>query len=476
MFGKDGLRKLLNENYPLLSILVGITLVSLSIGPFQNGDTQWEYEAATGVVKWGIPYVNNFGNLMNQPPLGFYIEALFFKLFGSSINTGTFLITLIGLGSTVLLYKVGKELYDKPTGLFAAALFALSPWELVLSRSFLIDAQCLFFSLLCLYVGILSIRKGSVKLSLISGVFFAAALLTKDFAAFILIPLLIFYVYSRPKNPKHILSQLTAFLLPVLLFSFLWYQAILGKELQYMLHSSDFSDLNYSGVVLSYSFVANFLWNYGLGFFFVIAVAFSLLLFFAFRKEFPKIFLAADLICLATILPILILDMILGAGLNLKAPYNNAIKYDYLALPFFSLIAASLVGKCLALLKSTKTKTKVNKKLIFSIVMIGALLLMATIFANINSARQLSLSDYLLFRVTMDQAVGYSLFNYTPIPNGSLLMNIQYVGYAILLSGLLWASRHKLHDFFNGLFKPMRRWTKARNSQVMQEKKTIFNT
>ena len=120
---------------------------------------------------------------MNQPPLGFYIEALFFKIFGSSINTDVTLITLFGLGSTVLVYKIGKELYGKPTGLFAAALFALTPWELVLSRSFLIDAQCLFLSLLCLFIGIIAIRKGSFKLFM-SGVIFAAAFLTKFFAVY----------------------------------------------------------------------------------------------------------------------------------------------------------------------------------------------------------------------------------------------------------------------------------------------------
>src|SRR5665647_2068632 len=107
----DGIKKLLSEHYPLLSILIGVTLVSLSIGPFQNGDTGWEYQAAIGVIKWGMPYVNNVGNLMNQPPLGFYVEALFFKIFGPSIQNGTFLVTLIGLGSSILVYKLGKELY-----------------------------------------------------------------------------------------------------------------------------------------------------------------------------------------------------------------------------------------------------------------------------------------------------------------------------------------------------------------------------
>ena len=37
MLDKDGIRKLLSENYPLLSILIGIVLVSVSIGPIKTG-------------------------------------------------------------------------------------------------------------------------------------------------------------------------------------------------------------------------------------------------------------------------------------------------------------------------------------------------------------------------------------------------------------------------------------------------------
>ena len=60
MLDKHSIKKLLSENYPLLSILLGIALISASIGPYQNGDTQWEYEAATGVIKWGMPYVSSW--------------------------------------------------------------------------------------------------------------------------------------------------------------------------------------------------------------------------------------------------------------------------------------------------------------------------------------------------------------------------------------------------------------------------------
>jgi len=216
-------RQLLIDNYSLLAILVGVVLISVSIGPFGNADTEWEYEAALGVMRWGVPYASTFGNMMNQPPLGFYVEALFFICFGASIDIGVVLVTLMGLGSIISLYKIGDVLYGKPTGLVAAALFALSPWELILSCTFLIDVQCLFFSLLCLLTGIYAVRRDSLKLFLVSGALFAAAFLTKLFAVFTLVPLLLLLVYYRPKRLRRMLGLLGAFFLPGIFLTFLWY-------------------------------------------------------------------------------------------------------------------------------------------------------------------------------------------------------------------------------------------------------------
>ena len=448
-------RKVLSENYPLLSILIGICLVSVSIGPFQNGDIQWEYDAATGVLRWGMPYVGNFGNLMNQPPLGFYLEAFFFKIFGSSINTGVVLVTLFGLGCTVLMYKLGEALYSKTTGLFAATLFALTPWHLILSRSFLIDVQCLFFSLLCLLTGIYAIRKESLKLFLISGALFAAAFLTKSFAVFTLIPLLLFYVHHRPRNLRSTFSWLAAFFSPVLLCSFLWYQVISGQGLFYIFHHEDFAEYN-SAVVPSYFFVANFLLNYGLGWLFTIAVSFSLLVCLLCRKLFSK-FLTYDLICLTTVVTVVSVNTFLGAGLNLKSPYNNAIKYDYQALPFFTLLAASLPNKCSALYNSAKTSGKTNKILAYAAVVIGLFVLVEALLANIFYAYTFSKWDYLLLRVEMDKNLGYTFFNPTPIGTNNLLLSMQYLGFILVLFGLVWASRHK--------FARLLTWTRSKLSR-----------
>ncbi|HYA77963.1 MAG TPA: glycosyltransferase family 39 protein [Verrucomicrobiae bacterium] len=459
MLRKDVVKKLLVGNIPLLGILVAVMLISISIGPFQNWDTNYEFQAAMGVIKWGMPYIDTFGSIASQPPLGFQIEALFFRIFGASIPVGTLLVTLFGLGSTIFAYLIGKKLYGKSTGLVAAALFALNPWELVLTRSFLIDAQYLFLSLVCLYFGIFAVNKDSIKLALVSGVFFAAAFLTKFFAVYILIPLLLYYVYSKPKNLIRVLTKLTVFILPMLLCSLLWYQVILGQDLLYIFHNIDFISLNNPGVVPSYTFVATFLLNESLGYFFVIAVAFSLLVYFLFRKEFPKIYIF-DLICLGTILPILIVNTVLGAGLNLDVPYHDAIKYDYSALPFFCFIAASLFDKCHILFNSTKVKNKLKNPLKFAVIITSALLLAAIVIVDVVDAHILSLSDYLLFYVQMNQNNGYNFFNYSPISQHILLMNIQYVGFAVFPLGLLWASRHKFH----GLFKLTHRWINGKKA------------
>ncbi len=445
MLSKHHLKKLLNENYALLAILIGVVLVSLPLGPYRNDDTRDEFAAAEGVLTWGYPYLGVKGNLFNLPPLGFYTEAVFFLVFGASLENGVVLITLLGLASTVVVYLLGKELYSKSGGLFAAALFALAPWQLILTRAFLVDVECLFLSLLYLYFGILAIQKDSVKLALLSGFFFAAALLTKQYAVFMLIPLLLLWIYHRPRNPKHTLLQLGAFSLPALHATLIWYNIIMGKWLLYFVQHNDFADVNFPGVVPSYSFAPTFLINYGLGAFFFAAVIFSLTIGLLFWKRFPKKSVVFDLISVATIAFILGLDMYLGVNLNLKAPYTSAIKYTYQALPFFSLAAGSLAHKSASFIKSSKKSGKLRNVLMFSMGLIGLFLLISPLLESMNVAQQLTRVPHLIFRVQPDQDVGYNFVVFPPNQN-NILPFVQFLGIVIILSGLAWASRPFIRD------------------------------
>jgi 4-amino-4-deoxy-L-arabinose transferase-like glycosyltransferase len=359
----------LNTHYPLLCIITGSALVLFTTGPFYNWDTTMEFQAARGVIDWGKPYYQpNY--LLNQPPIGFYIDALFFKSFNiyASQQSAVNITTLFGLGCIFLLYKLGETVYGQKTGVIAAALFALSPWQVIMSRSFLIDAQCLFFSLLYLLVGVWAIQRDTRRLFLVASLFFGIALLTKAFAVFMLIPLGLFYGYAHQKKLGSILAA--TFFLPASLFVVLWYQFLSGlNDIQKFFLHEDFFTYN-DVFVPSVCFVGNFLLTM-LGVFFLAAVAISASLACIHKKSFPKLF-RFDVICIATVAAIAGINTLLAVNFNLKVPYVNPIKYDFQLLPFLCLLAASLAPKCSVLFGSLKSRRK-RDLFFFGVVCLGIL-------------------------------------------------------------------------------------------------------
>ncbi len=453
MLNKISFTKLAIESLPLFIILIGVAFVAFSLGPYQTYDTQMEFEAASNVLRMGIPFVKVFGTVIDQPPLGFYTEASFFRIFGLSTNTGVALVTFFGLGSVVLVYIIGKQFYGKSTGLLAAALFGLNPWQIVLSRSFLIDSQCLFFSLLCLYIGVLAINKSSIKLNLVAGVAFAAAMLTKFFAAFVLIPLILFYIYSRPKKTKRILGQLAAFLMPTFVGSLFWYQVFLGRSLFSIFDNNNITSVIPAStqVVPSPFFVANFLLNYGVGLYFLVAAAFSLVLVLSFRNCFSKT-VVVDLIFLSTIVFILSVNVVMGAVFKLNVPYFSAIKYDFQALPFLVLLVGSLITKGSHAFRAANSMVSPKKLMLYLTAIIAVILFAASLISSVFYTNALSIHDYLQYRVEPQVNYGYALSTSTPLTASSPLMMLQYLGFAVAFSGLcfglLWMNRHTCQQLF----------------------------
>jgi hypothetical protein len=323
----------------------------------------------------------------------------------------------------------------------------LTPWQLALSRSFLIDAQCLFFSLLFLVVGIYAVRKDSFKLFMFSGTLFAVALLTKLFAVFMLLPLALFYVYHRRENLSRV-TAVAAYFLPAVLFFVLWYQVISGRGILSAVGHDDFSNFNSLMLNPSIFFLGNFL-AAALGLTFVAAAVISLFVCFLGRKIFARI-LFFDLMCVATIVVVGGVNVFLAIGLNLVAPYFNPIKYDYQFLPFLSLLAASLIGKSVSLFASIKSKEKLEKLLFFASV-VGLVLLAAAMFLNMAYVHEYSTWDHWIFKVDNIKNVGYSFINLTPIGKDSFLMGVQNLGFAFVIFGLVWASKEKLGGWLRRL-------------------------
>ncbi len=264
--------------------------------------------------------------------------------------------------------------------------------------------------------------------------------MTKQFAVFMLLPLLLFLIYhSRPKNFKRLFQQLVAFTLPAVCSSLLWYQLIMGKDILYLFHHNDFKDYNFPNVVSNYFFVPRFLAEYGLGILFC-AVVSSFLLGLLFWRFLPKSVVVSDLVCLATLGFIVGLELFMAVNLNLKAPYTSAIKYLYQALPFFSLAAASLAAKATSLFRSAESVPKIQRKLLLAVGVAALILLVAPIAANMYADLQLATTPYFVLRVQPTLDVGYSFYVDSPLTQGTTLQYVQMLGFLLVLLGLIWAS------------------------------------
>ncbi len=433
----------LREHCTLLCILVGAALVSFSLGPYSNFDTQVEFAAASSVVTQGFPF-SSPGNLVNQPPLGFYLNGLFLRFFGLSYETGAVAVTLWGVGCVFLVYEIGKAFYNAKTGLVAAAIFALTPWQVVLSRSFLIDVPCLFFSLLCLLVGLWAVRQASLKLTLASGILFGFAFLTKFFAVFSLIPLALILGRQPPKGLKRMSIQMLLFALPTLLMYYIWYEVITGLGFFSFIGHNDFSSFT-QGIKPSWFFLLNFFIN-NPGLLFLLATSVSILLIAWTHESLKTAFF--DLVCFVTIVGTAGVNMFLVLSIGLVVPYVDPVKYDYQALPAFCLLGASLLQKIdlLRLHRQSEGQDSRNKMLFLASI-IGGVFLAASIVINGLTLGNLIGKETLLFKVEGD--VAFSFQNVGSNPNSTLQYSLLALGFLVLVAVVA----HTLMAFRNNQYK-----------------------
>ena len=421
-------KALLGAHNQLIGVLVAALLVAVSTGTYVNWDSQLEFQAASSVFTRGFPLVTT-GLMINQPPLGFYMDAPVFQVFGLSYNTGVSVVTAFGLGCVVLVYALGCMLYGKRTALVAAALFGIVPWHVYISRIFLIDNKNLFFSMLFLIFGVLAVRKNSQRLLLVSGVAFAVALMTKLFAVFMLVPLLlVIYLKRKEGEFKITLRNALIFLVPSFVFQAIWYGGFANQNFSGVYFNSDFTHpvlvADPSLMFLPITLVKS------AGWFLFAAGLFSLTLSVSYKKVFVKM-LWLDAVCVGTIAAVAGLDLLFVFGFHLIVPYTSAFKYNYLALPFFCLLAASLIAKSDLLITSIDWKKKTNLiKPIF--VGIGLVLLFASMIESIAFLNKWS--GFVAFGV---DSVTYYPFNVFSEPIDGYFQVFHYVAIVLIVLTIL---------------------------------------
>ncbi len=402
-------KALLSAHYLLIGVLIAALIVLASMGTYINWDAQTEFEAASSVVTRGFPYVTT-GLMIDQPPLAFYMTAPVLQAFGLSYVNGVGFVTALGIGCVALVYALGTLLYGKRTGLVAAALFGLVPWQVFMARTYLIDVQYMFLSSLFLLIGILAVKRNSEKLLAVSGVLFALAFLTKLFAIFLLVPFVLIVLFKGKENGfKLNLKKAMIFLAPSFIFQAVWFG---GFANQHFFGVYFASDLTHPVLIAdpSLTFLPR-IFVESAGWFLSAAAIFALGLAFSFRRLFAKTHWV-DVICAVTIVAVVGVDLGLVFGRHLLVPYVSAFKYDYAALPFVCLLAASLADKSRLLLGSLG-KWKVKLFLAgFGLVLVFGSLVESVMFLNHSE-------PYPLIDFKVDYVGHYFPFNvFTPVSSG----------------------------------------------------------
>jgi 4-amino-4-deoxy-L-arabinose transferase-like glycosyltransferase len=338
---------------------------------------------------------------------------------------GVSFVTALGLGCIALIYALGTLLYGKTTGLVAAILFGLVPWQVFMARTYLIDVQYMFLSLLFLVFGILAVKQNSQKILAASGVLFALAFLTKLFAVFLLIPLLLTVLLKGKESGfKLNLRNVLVFLAPSFIFQAIWFGGFANQHFFGVYVASDLTHpvliANPSLTFLPRIFVE------GAGWFLPAAAVLSLILAIVFRRLFSRI-LWVDIVCVLTIVAVAGVDLSLVFGRHLLVPYVSAFKYDYAALPFVCLLAASLTDKVRLLGSLGKSKVKL---LLVGLVMflLSASLVESILFLNHSE-------PYPLIDFKVDYVGHYFPFNvFTPVSSYFQLWH--YLAVALIVLSL----------------------------------------
>ena len=172
----------------------------------------------------GEPYINKL-------PLFFWTLAFFTSVFGEHEVSLRLPAALSSLGTMALVYLLGKQLFSRTAGFWAALLVATTYVSLWYGRRVLFDASITFFVTLAVYAWARSaLLKGSSWWYLLSFLAMALGSMIKGLHAFAL-PFLLILVYSAFQRDLRRFTQPLFFgglLLFVLLIGL--YASLVGGE------------------------------------------------------------------------------------------------------------------------------------------------------------------------------------------------------------------------------------------------------
>lgn len=116
---------------------------------------------------------------VSQPPLLLYLMAISMKIFGATDFAAILPTAILGVATVAVVYMLGNRLGGRMMALAAAALVAVMPFHVELSRRAMLDVGYVFFLMLTLYYLVAWVQTRSRRHATWAGVAAGATALSK---------------------------------------------------------------------------------------------------------------------------------------------------------------------------------------------------------------------------------------------------------------------------------------------------------
>jgi outer membrane protein assembly factor BamB len=188
-----------------------IFFINLASGHLVAADEQTYSQWTFHMIKTGdylTPWA--FGSLfwVGKPPLVMWLMSLSYQIFGVNNFSARFWSPIFGALSLVLIYFLGKKLYNPYVGFMSAFVLGTLTTFYVYARLAMTDIPLVFFSLGTIYFFILSEKtEKTARYAVLSGLFFGLALMTKQIEALIVLLILVLYFAATKKNLRFLVTK-----------------------------------------------------------------------------------------------------------------------------------------------------------------------------------------------------------------------------------------------------------------------------
>jgi outer membrane protein assembly factor BamB len=186
--------------------------VNLGNGVLQVADEQTYSQWAFHMVKTGdylTPWA--YGSVLfwiGKPPLMMWLMSLAYQVFGVNNFASRIWTAAFGTFSLVLVFYLGKKLYNSYVGFLSALVLGTFVTFYVFARYAMTDVPLVFFLLASIYFFVLSERKEKdMRYAALSGVFFGLALMTKQTAALLIPVIIISYLIITKRSLRFFFTK-----------------------------------------------------------------------------------------------------------------------------------------------------------------------------------------------------------------------------------------------------------------------------